>query len=57
MLHGLSLIHIFYQLERLAAIPVDYAAIPYTLYEKSLYHPLSESGGKSFVEDYQSNTF
>lgn len=43
-----------YQVERLAALGVDYAAIPYTLYEASLYHPLSEAGAKSFEEDYRS---
>ena len=35
------------QLEKLAAMKVDYAAIPYTLYMKSLEHPLTDSGART----------
>lgn len=41
-----------YQLEMLAELRIDYAAIPYDLYIKSLYHPLSESGAAAFLEDF-----
>ncbi|WP_411169195.1 transaldolase family protein [Clostridium sp. MB05] len=43
-----------YQLERLSTIGIDFAAIPYNLYTKSLYHPLTESGSATFKEDWQS---
>lgn len=45
-----------YQLEKLALIHVDYAAIPYNLYIKSLYHSLTESGAKKFEEDFYINS-
>ena len=41
-----------YHLEQLATLHIDYAAIPYNLYMKSLEHPLTSSGTKTFVEDY-----
>ena len=41
-----------YQLEKLSEIGIDFAAIPYSLYKKSLYHPLTESGSKKFKEDW-----
>ena len=44
-----------YQLEKLASIHVDYAAIPYSLLLKSFQHPLTESGAKIFQEDYELN--
>ena len=40
------------QLEKLAAMKVDYAAIPYTLYMKSLEHPLTDSGALTFEDDF-----
>lgn len=40
------------QLEKLAAMGVDYAAIPYALYMKSLVHPLTESGARTFEDDF-----
>jgi transaldolase len=43
-----------YQLEKLSNIGIDFAAIPYNLYIKSLYHPLTESGNKTFKNDWQS---
>lgn len=42
-----------HQLEEIAKSGIDYAAIPYDLYMKSLYHPLSESGADKFKEDWQ----
>lgn len=44
-----------YQLECLAAQHIDYAAIPYALYMKSLEHPLTSSGAVVFEEDYYTN--
>lgn len=44
-----------YQLEKLASIHVDYAAIPYSLLLKSFNHPLTESGAKKFEYDYYTN--
>lgn len=44
-----------YQLEKLASIHVDYAAIPYNLFIKSIQHSLTESGAKKFEEDYITN--
>ncbi|WP_032120970.1 transaldolase family protein [Clostridium amazonitimonense] len=43
-----------YQLEKLSTMGIDFAAIPYNLYIKSLYHPLTESGIKTFKEDWKS---
>lgn len=43
-----------YQLEKLSTIDIDFAAIPYNLYIKSLYHPLTESGSETFKNDWQS---
>jgi transaldolase len=43
-----------YQLEKLSTIGIDLAAIPYNLYIKSLYHPLTESGSETFKNDWQS---
>lgn len=43
-----------YQLERLSTIGIDFAAIPYNLYIKSLYHSLTESGSTAFKKDWQS---
>lgn len=40
------------QLEKLAAMKVDYAAIPYALYMKSLVHPLTDSGTHTFEDDF-----
>lgn len=40
------------QLEKLAAMKVDYAAIPYALYMKSLMHPLTDSGKRTFEDDF-----
>lgn len=45
-----------YQLECLMKHHIDYAAIPYALYMKSLEHPLTVSGAAVFEEDYYSNT-
>lgn len=44
-----------YQLEKLAQVHIDYAAIPYDLYMKSLQHPLTISGAKTFEIDYYEN--
>lgn len=44
-----------YQLEQLARHHIDCAAIPYALYMRSLQHPLTESGAKTFIEDYEQN--
>ena len=44
-----------YQLEQLANLKIDYAAIPYNLYIKSLSHPLTDSGAKTFENDYYKN--
>lgn len=44
-----------FQLEQLARHHVAYAAIPYALYMRSLQHPLTESGAKTFIKDYQEN--
>ena len=44
-----------FQLEQLARHHVSYAAIPYALYMRSLQHPLTESGAKTFIKDYQEN--
>lgn len=45
-----------YQLEKLAELHIDYAAIPYDLYMKSLNHPLTESGAETFINDYYENS-
>ena len=42
-----------YQLEKIAECRIDYAAIPYDLYMKSLYHPLTIQGGETFSQDYE----
>lgn len=42
-----------YQLEQLAAMAIDYAAIPYALYMKSLTHPLTVTGIRTFEEDWK----
>ena len=42
-----------YQLEQLAMYHIDYAAIPYDLLIKSLNHPLTTSGLKTFKEDWE----
>lgn len=42
-----------YQLEELAKLGADYAAIPFSLYEQSLYHPLTEQGEKTFINDWK----
>lgn len=44
-----------YQLEKLAQLHIDYAAIPYDLYMNSLHHPLTISGAKTFEIDYYEN--
>lgn len=44
-----------YQLEQLARRQIAYAAIPYALYIRSLQHPLTESGAKTFIEDFEQN--
>lgn len=41
-----------YQLEQIAKAGIDYAAVPYDLYMKSLYHPLTDSGKVAFEEDW-----
>lgn len=41
-----------HQLEVLAESGIDYAAIPYSLYEKSLEHPLTKKNNESFVSDW-----
>lgn len=42
-----------YQLEMLAKLGVDYAAIPFALYQQSLYHPLTVQGAQDFAEDWK----
>lgn len=42
------------QLEELAAAGIDYAAIPYELYKKSLLHPLTEQGYEGFRQAWES---
>lgn len=42
-----------HQLEILAESSVDYAAIPYNLYIKSLDHPLTQSNQKAFYDDWK----
>lgn len=42
-----------HQLEELAKAHVDYAAISYELYMKSLCHPLTESGYQQFKADWE----
>lgn len=42
-----------YHLEELAIHHIDYAAIPYDLYMKSLIHTLTDSGASTFEKDYQ----
>lgn len=46
-----------FQLEQIARNHIAYAAIPYALYIRSLQHPLTESGAKTFVLDYQENEY
>lgn len=41
-----------YQLEQLAALCIDYAAIPYDLYIRSLYHDLTFKGKDTFEKDF-----
>ena len=41
-----------YQLEQIAKAGIDYAAVPYELYMKSLHHPLTDSGKAAFEEDW-----
>lgn len=41
-----------HQLEVLAESGVDYAAIPYSLYEKSLEHPLTQKNNEAFTSDW-----
>ena len=41
-----------YQLEMLAKMGVDYAAIPFALYQQSLYHPLTSQGAEGFAKDW-----
>ncbi|MFV0380789.1 MAG: transaldolase family protein [Breznakia sp.] len=41
-----------HQLNALSDIPVDYAAISYSLYYKSLQHPLTEQGKQTFQKDW-----
>ena len=42
-----------HQLEELALAGIDYAAIPYALYEKSLHHPLTDQGAATFLTDWK----
>lgn len=42
-----------HQLEKIATARIDYAAIPFELYQKSLRHPLTESGAEKFKEDWR----
>lgn len=42
-----------HQLEELAKAGLDYAAIPYDLYIKSLYHPMTEKSAEGFSRDWQ----
>ncbi|MEF9968110.1 MAG: transaldolase family protein [Longicatena sp.] len=44
-----------YHLETLAALHIDYAAIPYALFIKSLEHPLTQSGSITFQNDWYQN--
>lgn len=44
-----------YHLQMLAIYHIDYAAIPYDLYIRSLDHPLTISGSKTFIKDYFDN--
>ncbi|MBS6396259.1 MAG: aldolase [Clostridiales bacterium] len=41
-----------HQLEELAKAGLDYAAIPYALYMKSLEHPLTEKNAQGFAKDW-----
>lgn len=41
-----------HQLEVLAKMGVDYAAIPFHLYQKSLYHPMTAQGAADFEKDW-----
>lgn len=41
-----------HQLEMIAQYGIDYAAIPYDLYKKSLHHPLTISGKEQFEKDW-----
>ena len=41
-----------FQLEKLAQLSIDYAALPYDLFLKSLHHPLSEQGAQVFIDDF-----
>lgn len=42
-----------YHLNALCEMGVEYAAMPYDLYMKSLQHPLTDSGYKQFKADWQ----
>lgn len=42
------------QLEELAKAGIDYAAISYELYIKSLHHPLTDQGAAAFAADWKS---
>lgn len=42
-----------HQLEELAKAGLDYAAIPYGLYIKSLYHPMTETSAEGFSKDWK----
>lgn len=42
-----------HHLQQLCKSEIPYAAIPYDLYMKSLYHPLTEVGISGFKEDFQ----
>lgn len=42
-----------YHVQEIAKRNIDYAAIPYDLYKKILFHPLSESGHEQFMKDFQ----
>lgn len=44
-----------FQLERLADLHIDYAAISYDLYMKSLLHPLTTQGALTFKQDWLNN--
>ncbi len=41
-----------YQLQTIIEIGIDYAAIPYDLYQTSLYHPLTQKGAQAFINDW-----
>ena len=41
------------QLAKIALYGIDYAAVPYSLYMRSLNHELTVSGAKQFVEDFK----